>query len=143
MRRTFAGAVVLLLVPTLAAAGPLGLDLGRGRGLFRGTLPPLRQGLLLSYDSQAGSSALWWGTMPLRARPNLEIDLVLGAQIDRTDATQWLPGVVLTWRPSEHFVLHAQWATYAPARRWPWRYGSYRTDSHDDYRPWRGYPIED
>jgi hypothetical protein len=143
MHRTLVGAVVLLVVPTLAAAGPLGLDLGKGQGLFRGALPSLRQGLLLSYDSRAGSSALWWGTMPLRPRPNLEIDLVLGAQVDGMQTAQWLPGVMLTWRPSEHFVLQAQWATYAPVQRWPWRYGSFGSDSEDDHRSWRRYPVGD
>jgi hypothetical protein len=143
MRRTLVGAVVLLVVPALAAGGPLGLDLGKGQGLFRSTLPSLRQGLLLSYDSQAGSSALWWGTMPLRLRPNLQIDLTLGAQMDGTESAQWLPGVMLTWRPSEHFVLHAQWSTYASPQRWPWRCGSAAAEDRSDHRQWGNYPVGD
>ncbi len=143
MRRVVLTASVLVLVPVLAAGGPLGLDLGRGRGLFSGTLPSLRQGLTLSYDSRFGSSALWWGTVPLRPRPNLEIDVMLGAQLDGQDSAQWLPGVSLTWRPSEHFVLHAQWATYAPVTRWPWRYAGSGSRDGDGYPRWSGRPLGD
>jgi hypothetical protein len=144
MRGINVGVVALLVaVPAAALAGSLGIDLSRGHGLFSGALPPLQQSLSLSYDSRFGSSALWWGSVPLRPRPNLEIDLVLGAQVDAFDAPSWLPGVRLTWRPSEHFELRAQWMTVAARQRWPWVGAG--SGSHGGYRRWReaSFPQHD
>ena len=144
MRGINVGAIALLVaVPVAALAGSLGLDLSHGQGLFGWGLPSLRQSVSLSYDSRFGSSALWWGTVPLRPRPNLEIDLTLGAHVDAVDAASWLPGVRLTWRPSEHFELRAQWMTVAARQRWPWlRAGS---SSPGSYRRWResSFPEHD
>ncbi len=118
MRRTLLVAVLLLAIPAGALGGPLGLSLGEGRGLFQGTLPSLQQGLSLRYDSRWGSSALWWGTIPLRPRPNIEIDLLMSAHLSGIDNASWIPGVQLTWRPWEKFLVRAQWTGIAPLRRW-------------------------